>query len=160
MRYADFNLSELAHEVYQEAVQSADDKRIHLRCEFSSDSPIIVNSDQQRVRQILTNLVSNGIKYTDSGEVVITLREDLIAQHVIVSVRDTGPGVPMDQQDHIFEPYTRLSRHSSSGTGLGLPISRRLAHLLGTELLLTSDIGRGSTFSFQLPLNTQDAVAP
>src|SRR5919202_1960593 len=115
-----------------------------LELVVNAPTSLRIRSDPARVRQILLNLVSNAIKFTERGRVTIAVAE-FGAERVALSVSDTGPGIPAGWLDDIFEEFTQLHRRTE-GTGLGLAISRRLAHLLGGTLTVTSDVGRGSKF--------------
>jgi PAS domain S-box-containing protein len=109
-------------------------------------------ADAERLRQILLNLFSNAIKFTpEGGTVSLTCKTD--DEHVYIAVSDTGPGIPPDKRETIFEPFVQLQREaagSQAGTGLGLSISRDLAHAMNGRLLLESEVGRGSTFTVVL----------
>jgi signal transduction histidine kinase len=110
-------------------------------------------ADSPKVQQILLNLASNAVKYTPSGgRVSITCQ--VVGDQVVVSVLDTGPGIPEDKLDDIFEPFVQLGRSlttSHEGVGLGLAISRGLARAMGGDLKVSSNVGQGSTFSLILP---------
>jgi signal transduction histidine kinase len=114
--------------------------------------------DPDKIAQIVTNLMSNAVKFTERGFVslVVTARDgatDPVILDVIVS--DTGIGIPADRLPHIFEEYTQASSdigRKYGGSGLGLAISRKLLLLFGSELRVTSTVGQGTTFSFTLPL--------
>jgi signal transduction histidine kinase len=118
-----------------------------------------LSSDADRVRQILVNLLSNAVKFTDRGTVTVALApvegiegEDGVRHHwVEVRVSDTGPGIAPEDQERIFHEFEQVSGTRHGGTGLGLPISRKLARLLGGELRVESAPGRGSTFILRLP---------
>ncbi|CAN5211337.1 hypothetical protein BH10PSE1_BH10PSE1_26250 [soil metagenome] len=112
-----------------------------------------VVADRTRLRQVLLNLVSNAIKYNrPGGEVFVNLRQD--ANGVILSVRDTGVGIPADRMAELFQPFNRLGREGSSvpGTGIGLTVSRRLAEAMQGRLEATSRENEGSCFTLRLPL--------
>jgi len=114
-------------------------------------TPAEVALDRQRVRQILVNLVGNALKFTEAGEVEITSAgTDDARFHV--AVRDTGPGISPEQQEVIFEEFHQ-AEGATSGTGLGLPISRRLARAMGGEVTFESELGHGSVFHLILPLD-------
>ena len=111
-----------------------------------------LRSDGGKIRQVLLNLVGNAVKFTDSGmvDVIVRVEED----RAMVIVRDTGPGISPDKLDQIFEPFTQgdsSTTRAKGGTGLGLTVSRRLAKLLGGDLLVDSTVGEGSTFTLILP---------
>ncbi|MEA2536855.1 MAG: hypothetical protein QOF11_1089 [Chloroflexota bacterium] len=121
--------------------------------------PTEVVLDRQRVSQILVNLFGNALKFTSAGEVDVETGG--AAESVFrVAVRDTGPGIPADQHETIFEEFQQGSREEA-GTGLGLAISRRLARVMGGDITLESEPGRGSVFYLTLPLDTRaEPVGP
>ena len=113
--------------------------------------PFTLVSDPRRVRQILLNLLSNAIKFGGGGQVTVSCTRTEEGGAVI-AVEDEGPGIPLEDQERIFEEFEQLARpRHAQGTGLGLPISRRLAHLLGGSLSVESAPGEGSTFRLTLP---------
>jgi PAS domain S-box-containing protein len=113
--------------------------------------PVTITSDSRRVRQILLNLLSNAIKF-GRGEPIAVLSEGLPNGGVRVSVQDHGAGIAAEDQRRIFEEFVQLGGNpEQEGTGLGLPISRRLAKLLDGCLEVTSEVGKGSTFTLELP---------
>jgi signal transduction histidine kinase len=109
-------------------------------------------TDEVALTGILRNLLSNGLKYTDDGEVRLTVRA--AAGHVDFVVADTGIGIPADQTERVFEEFFQVSGVRRGGTGLGLPYARRLTELLGGHLRLTSQPGRGTTVTLRLPHGT------
>ncbi len=145
--------------------QQAQIKGIELACFVPHDLPVAVCADPVRLRQILTNLVGNAIKFTEAGEVVA--RVELVAEDEGVArmrfaVKDTGIGISQDVQDRIFGAFSQADSSTTrrfGGTGLGLAIAKRLVEKMGGALSLDSAAGLGSTFSFELPLAKQDAHA-
>jgi signal transduction histidine kinase len=119
-----------------------------------SDARLTVRADPEKLQQILLNLFSNAIKFTDAGGRVSARCIQLSDARVAVEVTDTGRGIPADQLERVFEPFvqidTKLTR-ASEGTGLGLAISRELARGMGGELAVESELGVGSTFTLTLP---------
>ena len=114
--------------------------------------PVTARTDARRLRQILVNIVGNAIKFTDRG--TVTLMMDVTAEKVVFRVSDTGSGIPDNQVKEIFEPFVRAARNATarrSGTGLGLPLSRSLAQLLGGTLTLERTGPSGSTFVLEIP---------
>jgi PAS domain S-box-containing protein len=112
-----------------------------------------IRTDAGKVRQVLINLVSNAVKYTREGNITVRVDRDGVSR-LEVHVRDTGPGIAPENLERIFEPFTQVdASHTrvASGTGLGLAICRRLARLLGGDVLVRSEPGAGSTFTLQLP---------
>ena len=138
----------------------ANDKRLEFTRDIQPGTPATVITDGQRLHQVLTNLLSNAFKFTESGAVGLRVSpagSDAIA----FEVRDSGVGIPREQQDTIFEAFRQAdgSTHRKyGGTGLGLSISRELAHLLGGEIRVHSDLGAGSTFTLTIP--TRLTVTP
>src|SRR5512144_2009897 len=115
----------------------------------------VLETDPVRLQQILVNLVSNAVRHSPTGgriEVGVHANGDAIE----FAVRDDGPGIPADVQERIFEPFERFDPGSGVGTGLGLPVSRRLAEVLGGKLSLTSAPGEGAVFTVSLPLARSD----
>ncbi|GAC1571155.1 MAG: hypothetical protein NVS3B20_03020 [Polyangiales bacterium] len=147
---APVDLVPLSEEVMREAMGVRGDKPLSLRV-VSSSPTCITHVDARRVRQILTNLVSNAIKFTPSGEVLVLLEAD--SHYVTVRVRDTGPGIPKEERETIFDEFKQGGdrRSRRRGTGLGLAIARRLTLMHGGTLRLESEVGVGSTFVLKLP---------
>jgi signal transduction histidine kinase len=118
----------------------------------AGDGTVETVTDAQRVRQILLNLLSNAIKFTDRGEISLTLRST--AKEVRFAVRDTGIGIPPQAMKELFQDFHQLEAGDGrryEGTGVGLALSRRLAHALGGEIEVRSNEGQGSTFTLVLP---------
>ncbi|MBR0823840.1 response regulator [Bradyrhizobium liaoningense] len=126
---------------------------VELLFEPAQDLPTLY-TDEAKVSQILRNLISNALKFTESGEVRVTARMGEDERYVIVTVRDTGIGIAPEDHERIFEEFsqvhTRLQR-KVKGTGLGLPLSRSLARLLGGDLTVESVPGQGSVFTLEIP---------
>jgi signal transduction histidine kinase len=112
----------------------------------------LVACDRRRVRQVLLNLISNAIKFTQQGSVTVSVKDQ--GQEVLFAVIDTGPGIPAEEQELIFEPFLQAENGEKQvhGTGLGLPISRSLVRAHGGELWVESQRGEGSAFFFTLPV--------
>ena len=122
-------------------------------CQCPED--VVAWADQTKVEQILLNLVSNAVKFTGAGGLIRLSCERLDAQRVALSVHDTGSGIPDDQLQAIFEPFVQVGRSLSrtrEGTGLGLSISRDLAHAMHGDVVVTSTVDIGSTFTLTLPV--------
>ena len=133
---------------------AAASKRLQLRAR--SRTATSLRTDPVRLDQILVNLVSNAIRHSPEGA-----RIDLVAEesdgHVSFAVIDRGPGVPVELRERIFEPFERFDPHSGAGTGLGLPVSRRLAEALGGTLMVEETAGGGATFVLDLPLTPKES---
>jgi PAS domain S-box-containing protein len=150
---ADVPLAEVVADVRAMVEPLASNRRITLDWQ-AADPEVVAYADRDKVEQILLNLLTNGIKYTEAGGCVVVTHGSHEDQAVI-DVRDTGIGIPAEATDSIFEPFTQIGRGYSSprdGVGLGLAISRDLARAMGGDITVTSDVGRGSTFTLRLPL--------
>ncbi len=115
------------------------------------------NTDQGRLRQIVINLLSNAIKFTDQGEVAVRVWKDGGAggeAALVLTVSDTGTGIPADALESIFEEFQQVkgSDPQHKGTGLGLPITKGFAELLGGSIGVQSEVGKGSTFTVRAPV--------
>ncbi len=145
----------------------ASQKNLEFRVKTAEDLPAALTSDRQRIEQIIKNLMSNALKFTQKGAVTFSIdmaRNGMAFRNkslnrlpvVCLSVSDTGIGIPKDKMDLIFEAFKQADGSTSrqyGGTGLGLSISRELARLLGGEIHLESEPGKGSTFSLYLPIS-------
>lgn len=133
----------------------AQEKRLALRTLVAANVPQSMVFDRVRVQQILINLLANAVKFTAQGEVCVGVerRADMLA----ISVRDTGKGIPENKRRAIFTPFIQVWAHDN-GSGLGLAIASRLAHLMGGEILLSSEVGVGSTFTLLLPIREPDGL--
>jgi HAMP domain-containing protein/signal transduction histidine kinase/CheY-like chemotaxis protein len=168
-------LADIQEQVTSTFRHVAEEKRLEFRVEVSHESPKTIYTDPKRLLQVLKNLLSNALKFTDRGEVELTIDRAssgwstghpvLGAADSVISftVRDTGIGIPKDQQSVIFEAFRQADGTSSrqyGGTGLGLSISRELARLLGGEITVSSAPGQGSTFTLYLPANYTALAEP
>jgi len=151
----------LLHEITALVTTQAAEKGVALAGDpaavwSAAADPLIVRADADKVRMILTNLVTNAIKFTDAhGEIALSAAADQAAGVVRVRVADTGRGIPSDEIERIFEPFVQVDRSathaSQQGVGLGLAISRTLARAMGGDLTATSEPNIGSTFTLSLP---------
>jgi len=169
-------------DVASEVESLVNEKDLSLSLTMGSALPRI-RTDPTHLRQILVNLIGNAVKYTNTGTIVVRTRtvsrvegltlglpEDLLpdrpdATWLCVQVADPGIGIAAADQERIFEEFEQVEAgpradSPNRGTGLGLAISRRLARLLGGDLTLVSEMGRGSTFSLWLPINAYDLASP
>jgi two-component system, sensor histidine kinase and response regulator len=150
-------LREVIHESIRPLAYSAHQKGLEIVVRVSPAAPERLIGDPQRLRQILINLVGNGIKFTERGEVAVTVDQTAVAGkrpclHFVVS--DTGIGIPLDRQQAIFDAFAQADGSNSrrfGGTGLGLAISSRLISLMGGTIWVESDPGEGSRFHFLIP---------
>jgi len=153
------NLRLLMEEVRQIFTLKANDKKLELLVEADASLPTALLLDEARLRQVLLNLVGNAVKFTDRGHVAITARasasqETPDAMDVLLTVSDTGIGIPAEQCETIFEAFRQQDGQSTrkyGGTGLGLTITRRLIELMRGKITVRSTIGEGSAFDITLP---------
>ena len=161
IEHVPFDLRDCLEEIADLMAPRATEKGLELLCRVAADVPVDVMGDPGRVRQVVLNLVSNAVKFTEHGEVTIeaTLsgRTDADAR-IAIAVSDTGIGIPPERQGAVFESFTQADGSHSrryGGTGLGLTICRQLAELMHGTLALTSAVGHGSTFTLELPFPLQ-----
>jgi signal transduction histidine kinase len=150
-----FKLNELFKEAINIASSLATSKSLSLVIKEDSDQAVEVFADRTRIQQVMINLINNAVKFTEQGEVALSARQE--EDHVLIEVHDTGIGIPPDQLQIIFQEFTQIdtsATRKTGGTGLGLPISRRLVELHGGRLWAESTgvSGEGSTFYIELPL--------
>jgi signal transduction histidine kinase len=139
-------LRRLLEQAYQSFAEEARRRDIDYRSSLRADP--LLHTDGDRVLQIVSNLLDNAFSWTpDGGTISLELGQG--NREVSVAVRDSGPGIPPEARDRVFRPF--VSEGNGQGTGLGLAISRELAHALGGELLLHSEVGKGSSFELTLP---------
>ncbi|MGY4522957.1 response regulator [Thermostichus sp. MS-CIW-30] len=160
----DFDLRSCLEEVADLFAPTAHAKGLELAVLMPPEVPRYLRGDASRLRQILNNLVSNAIKFTHQGEVVIqaeVLQETATHVHLRLSVRDTGIGIPAAAQSKLFQPFSQVDASTTrkyGGTGLGLAICKQLTELMGGTISLQSQEGQGSTFSVELTLERQPYV--
>ena len=157
-----FSLEELVNDVTEMVSFKAYEKGLDLVSRIAPAVPTDLKGDPTRLRQILLNLMSNAVKFTSEGEVVLEVETAAEKQAVeqeqvklIFSVSDTGIGIEPEKQEHIFQSFTQADASSTreyGGTGLGLTISHKLVDIMGGEIWVESEKGRGSTFAFTLEL--------
>ncbi len=153
-----FDLHRAITEILQGFAPIARNKNLDLSLDYAAGTPNRLVGDAGRIRQVVTNLVGNALKFTAAGYVrveVASERADAKATTIRISVSDTGIGIPPGRLGALFEKFTTGSRSTSGkhrGTGMGLAISKRLVELLGGRINVESEEGKGSRFSFELPL--------
>jgi CheY-like chemotaxis protein len=151
-----FNLNDFLDEIMRSYSFRSKAKHLEFDIKKEGNLPLIVTGDQIRLNQILSNLLSNALKFTTTGGITVTIKElERKDNHSKLEflVRDTGIGIPRDKQSVIFEGYTQASADTTrrfGGTGLGLAICKKLIELQGGEIILESEPGQGSTFGFIL----------
>ena len=154
----DFEILPLVEGTTELLAEKARQKRISLLTFVAPHLADQFRGDAGRIRQIILNLVSNAVKFTETGEIVVRAVVDKTDDNTVFvkfAVSDTGVGIPPESLTHVFEPFVQADNSvklPQGGTGLGLSICRHLAEMMGGELKLNSTVGRGSTFSFTVPL--------
>lgn len=155
-----FNPSHLFQEIADNFMPLAAAKHLNLEYKSGKDLNNDYKGDALRIRQIVTNILSNAIKYTSQGNVNFTVTSSTDDKQIILKIQDTGSGMTPEEQKLIFEEFTRLKSHSAiEGTGLGLTITLKLIQLLQGEMKLQSESGKGSCFTIILPLQKVIATA-
>jgi signal transduction histidine kinase/DNA-binding response OmpR family regulator len=162
-----FDLERSIHEVIMLLQPSARDKGLTLLLDFDLFLPTTYVGDPGRIRQVLTNLMGNAVKFTAEGHVLVRVTgvpdPESGKADVTIVIEDTGIGIPEDKVDHIFGEFNQVENERNrqfDGTGLGLAISQRLVSLMKGEMWVTSEEGLGSCFGFRLPLDLSDAALP
>jgi hypothetical protein len=162
-----FDLERCIHELVTLMQAHARDRGIDLLVDYDLFLPTRFSGDPGRVRQILTNLIGNAIKFTEAGHVMIRVTGMQAAEgaeaDIRIAIEDTGIGIPAEKLDHIFGEFNQVDDAQSrkfEGTGLGLAITRKLVRLMGGDLWVESEPGRGSTFGVALPLPVAEAGLP
>ncbi|MDM8569388.1 ATP-binding protein, partial [Thiotrichales bacterium HSG1] len=165
----DVLLTDLVMNIEKEFRPVAENKGLGFQITIADDIPQILDTDGQRLKQIINNLLSNAFKFTSNGEVKMTIRHpsrhnDIVkyksSETIVIGVTDTGIGIPKEKQESIFAAFQQADGTTSrnyGGTGLGLSISRQLANLLGGELELRSEEGKGSSFTLYLPQKVEES---
>lgn len=158
MNYNPCNLNRILEEMKIIFSYNISQKNISLAIEIEPNVPKTLLLDETRLRQVLLNLIGNAIKFTDVGSVRVFISaesEEIKPETIdlIIKIEDTGIGIPKDEQDEIFESFSQVRGQNSKkygGTGLGLSISKKLIHLMGGNISLTSETGKGTTFTLTL----------
>jgi signal transduction histidine kinase/FixJ family two-component response regulator len=176
----DFDLYALLDLIEEMLALRAEAKGLHFAIAYSNDLPQYINTDEKKLRQVLINLISNAIKFTDAGNVTIRVsdsqsqsisgndrfRTDLgqaqaaasNPQHIYFEVEDTGAGIATEEMDSLFEAFvqTEVGKQSQQGTGLGLPISKKFIELMGGAIAVSSQVGKGSIFKFNIQVQLSE----
>jgi two-component system, sensor histidine kinase and response regulator len=159
-----FQLREVLGDTMKGLALRARGKDVEVACHFHPNVPEIVVGDSLRLRQVVSNLVGNAIKFTQRGEVVLDVAEESANDGdacLHFTVRDTGIGIPLEKQQSIFDAFSQADPSTTrqfGGTGLGLAISARLVSLMGGEIWVESEVGRGSKFHFTVQLKRETRV--
>ena len=159
----DYALSSLLNDLVTMSRQRAEKKGLDFIVEASPDLPSMLYGDEIRIKQVITNILTNAVKYTEQGSVTLAVNHKPIENDKVllcVSVRDTGIGIKEEDMKKLFSAFERIEEkrnRSIEGTGLGMNITKQLLALMGTKLQVESTYGEGSTFSFQLEQKVVDA---
>lgn len=161
-----FHLRESLHEVLRMLALRAEDKGLELACRIAPDAPESLLGDPDRLRQVVFNLVGNAIKFTQEGEVAVEAKVRSATEHdveLVITIRDTGIGIEPDKQDLIFRAFEQADGSITrrfGGAGLGLAITAKLVGLMGGQIDVESEEGRGSTFQFTARFGQGDEEPP
>ena len=162
----EFDLAELIRDATHVMAPTAFEKGLDLILRVDREVPRAVYGDPVRLRQVMTNLVGNAVKFTPQGEIFVNLNSERVgpdSSRLHFSVTDTGIGIAEDRLSIVFEPFRQSDSSTTrqyGGTGLGLSICRQLVELMGGNMWVDSQLGHGSTFHFALPLDVVPAEAP
>jgi len=163
----DFDLLDMLRDLEEMFRLRAQNKGLALNVLIADDVPRYVRTDQSKLRQVLINLLGNAVKFTDQGQVALRLQvastgTDAAERRLYFSVEDTGPGIGPEEMESVFAPFEQaaLGRQHQEGTGLGVPISQQFVRLLGGELTVTSQVGLGSIFSFDIVVLPVESASP
>jgi len=161
-----FNVRQCVEAALDLLANEASKKDLDIACMIDKDTPVYITGDVTRVRQVLVNLISNAVKFTPEGEVVVSVKTQKInpaLYEVHFSVTDTGIGIPKDRMDRLFLPFSQVDASTTrnyGGTGLGLAISRDLTERMGGKMWAESETGKGSTFHFTIIAEAATMVVP
>ncbi len=148
-----FDLYRLLNTTEEMLEFKAEAKGLQLLCDRHPDLPQYIRTDEQKLCQVLINLLNNALKFTTEGSVTLRVKPDTSKIHTLLfEIEDTGAGIAPEELDIIFEAFTQTEsgRHSKEGTGLGLPISRKFIQLMGGDIIVTSTLGKGTVFKFHI----------
>jgi len=151
---SDYNLKEMLDDLYSWFLPSFSQKQLTLKYDISSNMPESVHGDEKRLRQVLSNLISNALKYTPKGGVTVTIWHEERESCLRFDVKDSGIGIREDDIDRLFSPFEQLDLRKNRnviGTGLGLAICYDLCKIMGGKIWVKSSYGEGATFSVILP---------
>ncbi len=166
LEYADFSVRKAIQDIAIIQKSLLFEKRLELKQLFAPDLPEVVNGDQLRVKQILVNLLGNAIKFTEQGGITIAvsvMEREPTRVIIRITVSDTGIGITQEAMQKIFEPFVQADSSTTrrfGGTGLGLPICRKLAELMGGAVTVESVPGKGSSFHLDLPFGIRTTALP
>lgn len=157
-----FSLYEVFDEVINITSPFANEKNLSLSIDKESNEEIRIHADRTRLRQVMINILNNALKFTEKGKILINAQQD--EEQILISVKDTGIGIPPEHLESIFSEFTQVDSSTTrkvGGTGLGLPISRKLIHLHGGRIWAESTgiEGEGSTFYISMPIEIDSSIS-
>ena len=160
----DYNLISMCNDIVKLSRPRIGEKPIELKCKFSSDIPAILHGDQGKVKEIITNILTNAIKYTESGLIMFEINciNSKNTSKLIISIEDTGRGIKPDKIDKLFTKFQRLDEDRNTtleGTGLGLAITKSLVEMMNGKIVVQSKYGSGSKFTVYLSQKIVSMVA-
>ncbi len=160
LEVAPFDLGNTVRDVVEMMQLRCEEKGLRLLLDQSSEFPRYIKGDEARLRQVLLNLLSNAVKFTDQGGVTVRLGTRANSrQHLLIEVQDSGPGIAPEDRERLFKPFVQLTEESSrQGTGLGLAITRQFVQMMGGQITVDSQLGKGSLFRIDLPVETVAAA--
>ena len=156
LQLREVDLGRLVRETAAYVTRQSGDKPLAQKIELPAE-PLTLVTDEEKLRHILVNLLGNACKFTEYGSVGIHVERQ--GDDAVFLITDTGPGIAAENQELIFEPFRQVDQsltRRKDGAGLGLPVSRRLAHLLGGDLQLRSVVGQGTTFTLRVPVRSRE----
>ena len=161
-----FDLEDLIREIFRLLRPSIQGRDLQLLLDYDIFLPQSLVGDRGRVRQVLTNLIGNAVKFTDRGHVLVRVMGEPVENGqvtLVIAVEDTGIGIAADKQAHVFGEFNQVEDQANrkyEGTGLGLAITHRLVRMMGGDIWIDSELGQGATFAFRLTLPLADGEVP
>jgi signal transduction histidine kinase/DNA-binding response OmpR family regulator/CHASE1-domain containing sensor protein len=176
LEFYPFDLRNCIEDALKLLSTSAMKKGLELTCHIDPKCPYSIIGDSTRIRQILVNLIGNGIKFTEKGDILVSVTSKKLERRpdetdnnkarkyeIEFSVKDTGIGIPPDKMERLFQPFSQVDASTTrkyGGTGLGLVICKRLSEMMGGTMWVQTQMGQGSTFSFKIVAQESEAIAP
>ncbi|MGI3186577.1 ATP-binding protein [Nioella aestuarii] len=161
-----FDLEDLIREIFRLLRPSIQGRDLRLLLDYDIFLPETLVGDRGRVRQVLTNLIGNAVKFTDAGHVLVRVMGEVVESDqvtLVIAVEDTGIGIAADKQAHVFGEFNQVEDQANrkyEGTGLGLAITHQLVQMMGGDIWLESELGQGATFAFRLILPVAEGEVP
>jgi two-component system, OmpR family, phosphate regulon sensor histidine kinase PhoR len=160
MHFEDVNLLQITEDIIEQLESKAEKRGVKLKIKPKDLEKCLVRADKQRIKQVMTNLIDNAIKYgNDNGKVNIEFDE--LKKHYLISIEDDGPGIPAEHLNRIFERFYRIDKSRSKetgGTGLGLAIVKHILNAHNTKISVSSQVEKGTKFSFKLQKTSEQII--